>query len=444
MNLEAMLIAAACVAVALTYYFMDRRLTAALQAFNEEKQRLGMELAGATARTEALTREKAEASTDAAKFAAASAQAMGELAQIKERHAALSATNEVLLKTKDESEALAESRVRDLEKKLEDLRAEKQALSARVSADEASKQQRDKAYDEKVVILNNVLQQRQQELDRERLAKEQAEAERLRLLDETWQRHESAVEERMKLMCQRQSIDYVPKEKFPFKGKPDNCVQICGEHIVFDSKSPAGDDLANFPNYIKREAEAAKKYAVEGVKTDIYLVVPSNAIHVIKDTFLNFAKYRVHVITPDAVEPILISLKKIEEYEFAEKLSPENREKIVSVLGKFAHNMKRKVQIDQFMANETIALLMDAEKLPADILEEAQKIERSSMLNPPQERRNKMIGATDLAKEAQKLSAKGAGQEINMEVKANILKSVPLHKSPVQLELSDTADGEQA
>lgn len=428
MNIEFWILAAAIILAFVAFYiFMNRAAQAAALGWEMDRQRLDGDLANANARFESVTREKAEG-------AAVTARTAAELADLKERYAALEATHQFLNKSKGESQALFDSRVLDYEKKLETLRTEKQILSSRVSAFEESKLQCDKAYDEKVGVLNSVLLQRQVELERERLAKENAEAERLRLLDETWQRHEAMVEERMKLICQRQMIEYVPKEKFPYKGKPDNCVSICGEHIVFDSKSPAGDDLANFPTYIKREADNAKKYAVEGVKTDIFLVVPSNAVGVIKDTFLNFAKYRVHVITPDALEPILLSLKKIEEYEFAEKLSPENREKIVSVLGKFAHNMKRKVQIDQFMNNETIALLMDAEKLPSDILADAQKVERSSMLNPPQERRNKNIATTDLAKEAGKLIGKGAGQEINMEIKANVLAGLPLHKSATREE----------
>ncbi|MEZ4997303.1 MAG: hypothetical protein R2758_07535 [Bacteroidales bacterium] len=37
--------------------------------------------------------------------------------------------------------------------------------------------------------------------------------------------------------------------------KPDNTIEISGEYIIFDAKSPANDDLSNFPTYIKNQAD---------------------------------------------------------------------------------------------------------------------------------------------------------------------------------------------
>ena len=46
--------------------------------------------------------------------------------------------------------------------------------------------------------------------------------------------------------------------------------------IVFDAKSPANDDLSNFPKYIKTQTENLKKYAKhDNVKKDLFLVIPS-------------------------------------------------------------------------------------------------------------------------------------------------------------------------
>ena len=68
--------------------------------------------------------------------------------------------------------------------------------------------------------------------------------------------------------------------------------------------------------------------------------------------------YNVFVITIDSLEPIILSLKKIEEYEFAEQLSPEERDNICRIIGKFAHTTKRKIQVDQFFTNQFIELLV--------------------------------------------------------------------------------------
>ena len=48
------------------------------------------------------------------------------------------------------------------------------------------------------------------------------------------------------------------------------------------------------------------------------------------------ADYEVFIITVDALEPVILSLRKIEDYDFADQMNPEDRENICRVLGKFA------------------------------------------------------------------------------------------------------------
>jgi hypothetical protein len=67
--------------------------------------------------------------------------------------------------------------------------------------------------------------------------------------------------------------------------------------------------------------------------------------------------YTVFVIPIDALEPIILALQKIEAYEFAEKLSPEDRDNICRVIGKFVHLSKRRIQIDGFFAKQFFELL---------------------------------------------------------------------------------------
>lgn len=353
-----------------------------------------------------------------------------DIIELKEKNATLNAMNDSLKKAKEDSVDLYKAKNLDLEAKMESLRNEKNELTKKVIAFEKVEQQRKEQYEEKINRLNLAYEQREQERVREQENKEAASAKKLQELKETWLRHELSVEEKMQQICQRQNIEYVNKEQFPHKGKPDNAVKICNEYVIFDSKSPDGESLVNFPAYIKSQAEAAKKYAkCDDVKNDIFFVVPTNAIHVIEERYTVYGKYRIHVISEDALEPILIGLKKIEDYEFADKLSPEDREKIVTTIGKMAHGMKRRIQVDYFFANEFLSVLTDAENLPQEILTEAQKVERSSKLNPPQEQRSKMIDSKILTKEAEKLVGKALGQEINIDASFEVIDQVPLHKN---------------
>ena len=222
---------------------------------------------------------------------------------------------------------------------------------------------------------------------------------RLEKMKWTWGEHEKEVENHLQLICRNHVIKYISQEDFPHsRNKPDNSIEIMDQLIIFDAKSPANDDLSNFPKYIKLQTESLKKYAKhDDVKKDLFLVIPSNTVQVINQFTYNIGDYNVYIITKDALEPIILSLKKIEEYEFADKLSPEERDNVCRIIGKFAHTTKRRIQIDQFFAGEFLDTLNKAgTQLPREILESVIQFENAEKLNPPMEKRKKQILTKDL------------------------------------------------
>jgi len=244
----------------------------------------------------------------------------------------------------------------------------------------------------------------------------------------TWSKHQDDVKNTIKLICQKLTIEYV--DKAPFKGSPDNTIKICDEYIVFDAKSPANDNLSNFPNYIKTQAESAKKYTnQDSVKKDIYLVVPFNTVEVLEQFVFNMADYNVYVITQDVLEPIIISLKKIEDYEFIEQLSPEERENICRIIGKFVHLSKRKVQIDQFFTRQFLEMITKcASDLPKDILDKVVDFEKQEKLNPPTEKRAKQILSKELIADSQKIGREAEARLIATPKNIDrAIKSLPLN-----------------
>ena len=254
--------------------------------------------------------------------------------------------------------------------------------------------------------------------EKERLNDERVkEAEsRLEKMKWTWGEHEKNVENHLKLICRNHVIKYISQEDFPHsRNKPDNSIEIMDQLIIFDAKSPANDDLRNFPKYIKLQTESLKKYAKhDDVKKDLFLVIPSNTLQVIDQFTYNTGDYNVYIITKDSLEPIIMSLKKIEEYEFAEKLSPEERDNVCRIIGKFAHTTKRRIQIDQFFAEEFLDTLNKAgTQLPRDILESVIQFENAEKLNPPMEKRKKQILTKDL---------KAKSEEIKKEIE---LRNIP-------------------
>ena len=259
----------------------------------------------------------------------------------------------------------------------------------------------------KSIASTNTLQQNlQTEIARvndERVEKEKELQEKMK---KSWAEHEKDVQRYIQLICNNHIIKYIGQEDFPHpRNKPDNCIEIMDQLIIFDAKSPANNDLSNFPKYIKDQTENLKKYAKhENVKKDLFLVIPSNTLSVINQYTYNIGDYNVNIITKDSLEPIILSLKKIEEYEFADKLSPEERDNICRIIGKFAHTTKRRIQIDQFFANEFLdTLSKTGSLLPREILESVIQFENAEKLNPPMEKRKKQILTKDLKNQSEKI-----------------------------------------
>tara|TARA_B110000003_G_scaffold273093_1_gene310189 strand:+ start:580 stop:1770 length:1191 start_codon:yes stop_codon:yes gene_type:complete len=253
-------------------------------------------------------------------------------------------------------------------------------------------------------ILQSSLTNERQRLNDERVKETKDNIEKLK---KSWVEHEKDIENYIQLICRKHVIKYISQENFPHaRNKPDNSIEIMDQLIIFDAKSPANDDLSNFPKYIKSQTENLKKYAKhEDVKKDLFLVIPSNTLHVIRQFTYNISDYNVYVVTKDALEPIIISLKKIEEYEFADKLSPEERDNVCRIIGKFAHTTKRRIQIDQFFADEFLDTLQKAgSHLPREILESVIQFENAERLNPPMEKRNKQILTKDLKEKSNQIS----------------------------------------
>ena len=262
------------------------------------------------------------------------------------------------------------------------------------------------------LTLQKSLEDEKSRLNDERVQEKEDALKKMKL---KWSDHEKDVQNHLQLICRNNLITYVSQEDFPHpRNKPDSSIEIMDQLIVFDAKSPANDDLSNFPKYIKNQTENLKKYAKhDNVKNDLFLVIPSNTLEVIDQFHYNIGDYNVYIISKDALEPVVLSLKKIEEYEFADKLSPEDRDNVCRIIGKFAHTTKRRIQVDEFFAREFLDTLSKAgSQLPRDILENVIKFENAEQLNPPMEKRNKKILTKDLKQQVDKLEKEMEMREI--------------------------------
>jgi hypothetical protein len=353
----------------------------------------------------------------------------GKEVELISRNEQLQAANKRIADLEDRNKQL-EKDIELSKRDIQHFREEEDKLKKENNAYANTEEQREKEHFAAITSLTKIEERIVQERNEEIEKRNEAEINRIKQLKETWATHENNVRSSIKSICQRHTIDYI--EKVPFKGSPDNTLFICEEYVVFDAKSPAGDDLSNFPSYLKDQAERSQKYAKQpDVKSDIFFVVPTNSLEILNNYLYKFSDHTVYIISTDSLEPIILSLKKIEEYEFAKELSPEDRNNICRILGRFAHLSKRRIQIDGFFARQFLQLVFKAESdLPKDILDSISEFERSEKLNPPQEKRAKSIPLNDLEKERQSIDSDSEGRGIlsqDLDL-INKLNEVPLNK----------------
>ncbi len=339
-----------------------------------------------------------------------------EMDELRNRMTELSARNESLtqkIRDVEMHSVRKDTQIEELNGRLREHSGTINELTRKVAAFEASKEENFKNYNESIARLNQTkesLEAERRRLDDERVRAVEEHNERMKRL---WAEHEADVKNTIIRICDLNHVNYI--EKVPFRGNPDNTIEISGEYIIFDAKSPANEDLSNFPVYIKSQAENLKKYASQdNVKKSMFLVVPTNTINKLKQLTYRLGDYDVFIITKDSIEPVILSLKKIEEYDLADKLSPEDRDSICRIIGKFAHTAKRRIQIDQFFSNEFMDIVLKSQKeLPEDIREQVIEFEKSEKLNPPTEKRAKIISVDELQKK---------GEEIESEARARKLR----------------------
>ncbi len=266
--------------------------------------------------------------------------------------------------------------------------------------------------------------------DEERLAREQAERDRI------WNDHERTVVNLLTEICSREEskFDFYDNTSLPkgFDGslKPDFLVEFLGQYIIFDAKTSKSNDLRTYlRDTIKKTAQKIKK------KTDIYhtvfLVVPTEAVCSLKELTHYEQNITFHIVSPESLQPILATFKRMTEYEFADQFNPEDRENIVNAFASLSHHIKSRNAYDVILAHLGVKALEDIDALPEDLVKDiATKTEKTKTLIPTKTEVQKLTASNDSVK-------KVIGELVSPKEKVSkklIRDAANAHDIPMELE----------
>jgi hypothetical protein len=111
-------------------------------------------------------------------------------------------------------------------------------------------------------------------------------------------------------------------------------------------------------------------------------------------------------------------------------LTPDERENICRIIGKFAHTAKRRIQIDHFFARQFLDILTKCDSdVPSDLLQKAVEFEKAEKLNPPQEKRAKQLPSKELITDTGKIQREAEAKDVVFpESVQEGIKAFPLYQ----------------
>ncbi|HJJ98650.1 MAG TPA: hypothetical protein O0X23_00320 [Methanocorpusculum sp.] len=223
---------------------------------------------------------------------------------------------------------------------------------------------------------------------------------------EIFEGHHAHVGEVLTKVCS--DLHLALKTKATYQGTaahPEFAVLVNSSYVFFNTVSPASpEETTEFAGRVAAEVkklfEAAKE---EGVRGEAYLVVPSAVAAQLTEFVFASERCTVFVVTPEALEAVVRTLQKIEEYEFTRQITPFELDQICRFIGELSHMTKRKIVLDTYFSNEMLEILQKAENLPTDVAADVVGYENAARMNPPVERDVAVLTIPSLSAKVQKL-----------------------------------------
>jgi len=246
---------------------------------------------------------------------------------------------------------------------------ERDGLLKRTQEFEANERRKEKEFDERLEKLEAAKMSLEQERmrvireDEEKLQREAEERDRL------WADHENSVIASLTDLCKQPIFNFTSysntslPEGFDGSLKPDFMIDFLGQYVIFDAKVSKAKSLQTYVNdQVKKTVEKVKNN--DRIYKTIFLVVPATALSELKSHHYTVDGFQLYVVSPEALPPILASLKRITMYEFAEQMDPQQRENIVQMVAELDFHINLRNAADIFLSN-----------LGSEILEKAKRID---------------------------------------------------------------------
>jgi len=289
--------------------------------------------------------------------------------------------------------------ITNLKNENKNLLEKNQELKDSLSKFRAEQKQKEAEFDLKITKLDEAKNLLEDEKKRIRKEDEDRQAKQIAERDRMWAEHEVKVISKLKDECAKAEYSFKTfdnnnlPETFNAKLKPDFMIEFLEEYLIFDAKSSKSDNLQIYiSDQVKKTAVKLQKQS--NIYKSIFFVVPTLAISELKKLSYFEQGYTFHVITPEAIESILASLKKIENYEFADQMNPQERENIVNLIAELDQHINFTNAAQLLLTQRGINSLARIKKIDTSLLDEVNQKKEKMRLEKftPSDLKNFMMG----------------------------------------------------
>lgn len=258
-----------------------------------------------------------------------------------------------------------------------------------------------KEFEERIHKLDSA--EKALEDERQRIRREDEEKQTNILEEQTriWNDHEQTVLSRLRESCQKPAIGFTVHDNanlpsFFTKLKPDAVIPFLGQYVVFDAKKSK-----SIRTYIPEQVKStARKYqGISEIYPTVFFVVPAQELGELKTLSFVEEGFSFYIISPETIEPILASLRKISEYDTIADFDPQDREIIVNLIANYDRHISLQNAANILFTRESIGLMNTQEGLHPEI--------RKEITNRKEGMRTKKLNEAELKKIAQSMGEQG-------------------------------------
>jgi len=254
---------------------------------------------------------------------------------------------------------------------------ERDTLAARITKFEAHQEQLEKNMEEKFEKAESMREAFEDEKRRIRHEDEEREQREREERDRMWAEHENNIVSLLTDLCKKPQLSFTSfdntnlPEGFHGTLKPDFMIEFLGQYVIFDAKVSKSENMQIYIRDQVKKTAGKVKGKQEKIYPTIFLVIPTDAITELKKLSYYEEGFSFFIVSPEALAPILASLKKIESYEFAQGMDPQERENVVDLVAQFDFHISSRNAVDFLLMQHGLETLAKTEQIDPELARDA-------------------------------------------------------------------------